>query len=219
MNESPDKTTSSANLGPVRAMAEVARPVPKWAVHRRMYDWVLSFAHHKHSQTVLFIISFMESSFFPIPPDALLIPLCLGRRERAMRFAFITTLGSVLGAYLGYVIGYALLPVGEMIVGASRIEWLAGEFQERGNLYVFIAALTPIPFKLLTITAGVAKMNLLTFTVACIVGRSARFFAVAGLIWWAGPKARPLIDKYFNALCVAAVLLGVAGFGVLKLIR
>lgn len=213
-NSSPaDLATQSDDL------ATTTRPVPTWAIHRRMYDWVLSFAHHKHSQTVLFVISFAESSFFPVPPDALLIPLCLGRRQRAMRFAAITTIGSVLGAYLGYLIGYALLPVGQMIVGQDNIVKLADEFEVRGNLWVFIAALTPIPFKLLTITAGVAKMNLLTFTAACVVGRAARFFAVAGLIWIVGPRAKPLIDKYFNLLCVLAVLLGLAGFGVMKLIK
>lgn len=197
----------------------IARPVPRWAIHRRLYDWVLSLSHHKHCQTALFILSFAESSFFPIPPDALLIPLCLGRRQRAMRFALITTVGSVLGAYLGYLIGYALLPVGQAIVGAARIEWLAGEFDERGNVWVFVAALTPIPFKLLTITAGVAKMNLLVFTLACILGRATRFFAVAAVLWLIGPRAKPLIDKYFNWICIATVLLGAAGFGVVKLMK
>lgn len=218
MQAPTDPPTQTSEQQSPQAIAAVSRPVPKWAIHRRLYDWVLSFAHHKHSQTVLFIISFAESSFFPIPPDALLIPLCLGRRQRAMRFAFIATAGSVLGAFLGYLIGYALLPVGEMIVGQENITKLAQEFDARGNLYVFVAALTPVPFKLLTITAGVAKMNLLMFAGACLVGRATRFFAVAGLIWLVGPKARPLIDKYFNLLCIAAILLGVAGFGVMKLI-
>lgn len=233
MNDSPetrpahdvndnDTRSTDANMFTPDEMAGEPAPAPavsKWAIHRRMYDWVLSFAHHKHSQTVLFILSFAESSFFPIPPDALLIPLCLGKRERAFRFAAITTIASVLGAFLGYLIGYAILPVGEMIVGQANIVKLADEFELRGNLWVFVAALTPIPFKLLTITAGVAKMNLLVFAVACLLGRAVRFFAVAGLIWLIGPKARPLIDKYFNLLCIIAVLLGIGGFMVLKVMH
>lgn len=192
----------------------------KWAIHRRIYDWVLSFANHKHSTTALFCISFAESSFFLVPPDVLLGPLCLGNRKKSMWFAFVTTLGSVLGAFLGYLIGYAFINFALYIPGVTveGIEWLRGEFVERGHFYVFIAALTPIPFKLLTITAGSAQMNLLVFTLACVFGRSLRFFAVAGLFWWIGPKAVPLIDKYFNLLCVVFVILLVAGFVLVKLV-
>jgi len=197
------------------------QPVAWWAIHRRLYNWVLSFAHHKHSTTALFTLSFAESSFFPIPPDVLLGPLCLGHRKKALWFATVTTLGSILGAYLGYVIGYSLIDMALMIPGITRdkIDWLAGEFQERGQWYVFIAALTPIPFKLLTITAGFAKMNLVIFTAACLVGRAIRFYGVAGVFWWIGPKALPLIDKYFNLLCVAFVILLVGGFAVIELLR
>jgi membrane protein YqaA with SNARE-associated domain len=202
-----------------RNAAQAPVIVSRWAIHRRLYDWVLAFAHHPHSQTALFLISFAESSFFPIPPDVLLAPLCLGMRKRSLRFATITTVGSVLGAYLGYAIGFALLPVGQWIVGADNIRWLAGEFDKRGDVWVFVAALTPVPFKLLTITAGVAKMNLLVFTIACFLGRAARFYAVALLFWWAGPRAVPLIDRYFNWLCLAFVVLGVLGFVALKFMR
>lgn len=186
-----------------------------------MYDWVLSFAHHKHSTTALFGLSFAESSFFPIPPDVLLGPLCLGHRNKAMWFATVTTVASVLGAFLGYVIGYGLIDLALLIPGITqdKIDWLAGEFDERGQLYVFVAALTPIPFKLLTITAGFAKMNLLIFALACLVGRAIRFYGVAGVFWWIGPKAMPFIDKYFNLLCVVFVALLVGGFAVLKLMH
>jgi membrane protein YqaA with SNARE-associated domain len=183
-----------------------------------MYDWVLHFAHHKHSTTALFGLSFAESSFFPIPPDVLLGPLCLGNRKKSMWFAAVTTVASILGAYLGYLIGFAFIKVALMIPGITHkdIAWLAGEFDVRGQWYVFIAALTPIPFKLLTITAGFAKMNLLVFTLACLIGRSMRFFGVAGVFWLIGPKALPFIDKYFNWLALAFVAMLVGGFVVLK---
>lgn len=206
-----------------RMVAEAAvsvRPANRWAIHRRMYDWVLSFAHHKHSTTALFALSFTESSFFPIPPDVLLGPLCLGKRNKALWFAFVCTAASLLGAFLGYAIGYGAIDLALMIPGITqdKIDWLAGEFEQRGQWYVFIAALTPIPFKLLTITAGFAQMNLLVFAAACLIGRAMRFFAVAGLFWWIGPRAVPFIDRYFNWLCAIFVVLLVGGFGVLKLI-
>ncbi len=138
-----------------------------------------------------------------------------------MWFATVTTIASVLGAFLGYYIGYALIDLALMIpsITQASIDDLAGEFDQRGQLYVFIAALTPIPFKLLTITAGFAKMNLLVFTIACLIGRATRFYLVAGLFWWIGPKAVPLIDKYFNWLCLLFVILLVGGFSILKLLH
>jgi len=194
------------------------KPVPRWHIHRRMYDWVLHFAHHKHSTTALFTLSFAESSFFPIPPDVLLGPLCLGNRKKSMWFATVTTVASILGAYLGYLIGYAFIDLALMIPGITqeKVDWLGGEFDVRGKWYVFIAALTPIPFKLLTITAGFAKMNLLMFTLACLIGRAIRFYGVAGAFWLIGPKALPFIDKWFNWLALAFVVLLVGGFVVAK---
>lgn len=198
--------------------SEASKPVPAWAIHRRMYDWVLSFAHHKHSTTALFILSFIESSFFPIPPDVLLAPLCMGNRKKSMWFATVCTVGSVCGAFLGYYIGSAMFHLALMIpsITQDKIDWLAGEFAERGSWYVFIAALTPIPFKLLTITAGFAKMNLLIFTLACLIGRAGRFYLVAGVFWLIGPKAQPYIHRYFNILCIIFTLLLIGGFALLK---
>ncbi len=203
------------------AAAAGVGPVSRWAIHRRLYDWVLSFAHKRYATSALFTLSFAESSFFPIPPDVLLMPMCLGHRKRSMWFATVTTVASVLGAYLGYIIGIGAIEValwipgiemGQSAADKGTILWLQDKFNTNGELYVFIAALTPIPFKLLTITAGFAEMNLLTFTAACLIGRAARFYAVAGIVWWIGPKAVPLIDKYFNWLCAAFVVLLVGGF-------
>jgi len=194
------------------------KKVAWWHLHRRLYDWVLHFAHHRHSTTALFCLSFAESSFFPVPPDVLLGPLCLGARRKSMWFAAVTTAASFAGAFLGYLIGYAAIDLALMIPGVTweGVHWLRTEFDVRGQWYVFIAALTPIPFKLLTITAGFARMNLLVFALACLVGRSMRFFAVAGAFWLIGPKALPFIDRYFNWLVLLFVVLLVGGFVVVK---
>lgn len=190
----------------------------RWAVHRRLYDWVISLAHTRHAGWSLFAISFAESSFFPIPPDVLLIPLCLGNRARSLWFAGVATVASVLGAFLGYLIGFGAIGLALRIPGITqeKINLLADEFAVRGSWYVLIAALTPIPFKLLTITAGFAKMSLLLFAAACVLGRASRFFAVAGLVWWVGPRALPIIDRYFHWLCAAFALLLIGGFAILR---
>ncbi len=196
-----------------------SKPISKWHIHRRMYNWVLSFAHSKHSMTALFTLSFAESSFFPIPPDVLLMPLCLGHRKKSLWFALVTTVASVMGAYFGYILGMWAVDAAVAVIPFithDQVQALMKEFEERGQWYVFVAALTPIPFKLLTITAGAANMNLLVFTLACVVGRSIRFFGVAGMFWWIGPKAGPFIDKYFNWLAMAFAVLLVGGFVVAK---
>jgi len=194
-------------------------PVPRWHLHRRLYDWTLGWAYRPSSDRALFVLSFAESSFFPIPPDVLLMPLVLGNRRKWLRFAFVCTLASVLGAFLGYVIGmFALKEVALMIPGVTQtgIDSLAAKFREFGYMYVFFAALTPIPFKLLTITSGVADMNLLVFTAACVVGRSMRFFAVAWLMHRFGPTVTPLIERYFNRLALVFAVLLIGGFVVVK---
>lgn len=214
----PDGYTTPAERDAAAAVVDV----PRWAIHRRVYNWTLGLAETKHATWALFAISFTESSFFPVPPDVLLAPLCLGNRRKAMWFATVTTVASVLGALLGYAIGAVALDTAVALipsVSEEAVRGLQGEFEARGQWYVFVAALTPIPFKLLTITAGAAKMALPVFLAACVVGRAARFYAVAGLFWWVGPKATPLIDRYFNWLCLAFVVLLVGGFAVLKMLH
>ena len=192
--------------------------VPSWHIHRHIYNWTLAWAYKPSASVALFVLSFAESSFFPIPPDVLLMPLVLGNRKRWLRYATLCTVGSVAGAFLGYLIGAAFITLALKIPGITepRIEALANEFNIRGQWYVFIAALTPIPFKLLTITAGFAKMNLLVFAAACLVGRSMRFFAVAALLRLFGAKITPFIDKYFNWLSLGFAVLLVGGFVALK---
>lgn len=200
--------------------------VPAWHLHRRMYDWVVGFANKTYGPWALGIISFTESSFFPIPPDVLLAPMCLGRPRRALWFAALTTATSVLGAMLGYAIGafawgatqgflYDYIPG----FTPEKFQTVQRLYDDWGVLVLFAAAFTPIPFKIFTIAGGVFAQPFLPFVLVSIVGRGARFFLVAGLLWWIGPKATPFIDKYFNWLALAFVALAVAGFAALKLLH
>ncbi|QNN20888.1 DedA family protein [Planctomycetales bacterium ZRK34] len=209
-----------------RAAAESAVVVSRWAIHRHLYDWVLSFAHHKHSTTALGVLSFAESSFFPIPPDVLLGPLCLGHRRKAMWFALICTIASVAGGVVGYAIGHyaweALSGVMYQYVPGfteEKFELVERWYDQWGIWVLFAAAFTPIPFKVFTIAGGVFAQPLLPFVMVSFVGRGMRFFLVAGIFWWIGPKAVPFIDKYFNWLCVVFVLLLIGGFFVLRLMH
>lgn len=212
--------------GDAAAARAAVGPVARWAIHRRLYDWVLSFAHRKHSTTALFLLSFAESSFFPIPPDVLLGPLCLGNRRKSLWFATVTTIASVLGAIVGYAIGWgAWEMVSEYMFryvpsftpeNFAKVErW----YEAWGVWVLFAAAFTPIPFKVFTIAGGVFHQPLGLFILVSLVGRAARFFLVAGVFWWVGPRAVPFIDKYFNLLCVIFVLLLIGGFAVLKLLH
>ncbi len=190
---------------------------------RRLYDWVLSWADSKHGATALFLLAFAESSFFPIPPDILLIALCIGATTRSFKFALICSVASVLGGAFGYLIGWALF---QPLVNPV-IEWLGweGPMAEANRLYrehdvwiVFIAGFSPIPYKVFTILAGFASLSFVPFLLASIVGRSARFFLVAGLIYKFGPGIQSFIDKYFNTITIGFVVLLVLGFGVIGLL-
>jgi len=189
---------------------------------RRMYTWVEGFSSKPGAMWALFLIAFAESSFFPVPPDVLLIALAVATPTRAMRFAAICTLGSVLGGLLGYFIGYELMDlVGRPIVAFYNAEhyWLKVEEAYRGPVgvwFLLAAAFTPIPYKVATIAAGATLMPLLPFVVASVIGRAARFFLVAGLIWKFGPAFKVLIDKYFDKLSIAFIVLLVLGFIAVK---
>ena len=200
-------------------------PVSRWALHRRLYDWVLSFAHHRHALAALCVLSFAESSFFPVPPDVLLIPMVMERRRRALAYAAACTGASVLGGMLGYLIGWGLWGV----VGDFLFEYIPGfedYFNQASGYYqrydfwaVFIAAFTPIPYKVFTIAGGVARISFPMLIIASIIGRGGRFFVVAALMWWLGAPAKALIDRYFNLVCILFAILLVGGFAVLKLVR
>lgn len=219
----PPDPLNSQEMAAVEAMVG---PVSRWALHRRLYDWVLSFAHQPHASTALFVLSFAESSFFPIPPDVLLGPMALGNRRKAMMFATITTVASVLGAVLGYAIGWGAWE----LVGQFLYDYVPGFTPEHfatverwydqwGVWVLFAAAFTPIPFKVFTIAGGVFHQPLLWFILVALAGRALRFYLVAGLFAWLGHKATPFIDKYFNWLCLVFVVLLVGGFFVIKLLH
>ena len=212
--------------GDTAAAESAVGPVSRWAIHRHLYDWVLSFAHHKHATPALFVLSFAESSFFPIPPDVLLGPMCLGNRKRAVWFATVTTLASVLGALLGYAIGWGAWEVMDQFMYSYVPGFSAEKFQtveqwyERWGVWVlFAAAFTPIPFKVFTIAGGVFVQPLGLFLIVSFIGRGLRFYMVAGLFAWLGHKATPFIDRYFNWLCLVFVILLVGGVAVLKLMH
>lgn len=190
---------------------------------RRLYDWVLGWAESPYSSWALFAIAFAESSFFPIPPDILLIALAVSVPSRAFRYAAITTAGSVLGGMLGYIIGREFFSlIGEPIV---RLYSAEGQYDQIARLYqtydafaVAVAGLTPIPYKVATITAGFFGVDPLRFALASLGSRATRFFLVGGLIWAFGPQVKAFIDKYFDLLSIMLLILLVGGFIVLGMI-
>ena len=179
---------------------------------RRLYDMVLRLAASRHAPSALFAVSFAESSFFPIPPDVMLAPMVLTRPEKAWRYAGLCTLASVLGALVGYAIGHFLEPVGIWILSllgkAQTFELMKTLFQEHGAWVILIKGLTPIPFKLIAIAAGIFAFNLPLFIALCILTRGARFFLVAYVVKTFGPALLPVIEKrlaLIAGLVVAAV--------------
>ncbi len=190
---------------------------------RRIYDWVLSLAERESAAWWLFALSFAEASFFPIPPDVMLIPLCLGSATRALRFATLCTIASVAGGAAGYGIGYFAWQGVEqyfydLVPGFSPEAFghFQDLYQEWGIAVVFLAGFSPIPFKIFTIASGVAGMAFLPFLGAAAVSRAARFFLVAILLARYGEPMKRLIDKHFNVLALVFSILLIAGFAVLK---
>ncbi len=192
-----------------------------FGILRRLYDWVLSWAHKKYSSAALFVLSFAEASFFPVPPDVLQMALSVSRPKKSFFYALISSIGSVLGGIFGYFIGLFLFD----IIGIFIINTLGyqAQFQTVGNLYksyaflaILTAAFTPIPYKVFTIAAGFWQVGLLPLITASILGRGARFFLVASLIYLFGPKIKEFIDKYFNLLTIIFFALVIIGFIAIK---
>jgi len=188
-----------------------------------LYDWVLHWAETPYGPLALFLLALVESSVFPIPPDPLLIALCLGAVKKSWRFAFVASLASVLGGMGGYMIGFGLWDAAspfffDYVPGFSeeRFQYVLGHYQEQGFLYVFLAGLTPIPYKIFTIASGVFKMNFPLFVLASATSRSLRFFGVAALFRKFGPSIKVFIDKYFNIIGWAFFILLFGGFLVIK---
>lgn len=196
-----------------------ARPGPL----RRLYRWTLGWADRPGGPGALFGIAAAESFFFPIPPDLLLVPLALGRPDRALRFALLCTLGSVAGGVIGYLIGSGLY----QSVGRPILEFYGyvGQYRELGQLYgdhlvltLGTAGFTPIPYKVFTIAAGAFEVPFGAFVLVSAASRGARFFLVAGLIRLFGPAIRDFIDRWFNLLTILFAALLIGGFLVLGLL-
>ena len=190
---------------------------------KRLYDWVLQWAKTPYGAWALFSLAFCESSFFPIPPDVLLIALCVALPKKSFKYALLCSFGSLLGGCLGYYIGWQfMVSIGEAIIRFYGLQDKYAYIQQLYSAYdawaVGIAGLTPIPYKVFTITAGAFHINFLVFVVASAVSRAARFFAVGTLIYIFGPKIQSFIERHFNTLAVAFVVLLIVGFVVVKFV-
>jgi membrane protein YqaA with SNARE-associated domain len=188
---------------------------------RRTYDWMMRMAADRRAPHALFWISFAESSFFPIPPDIMLVPMVLANRSKAWFYATLATVASVIGGVAGYAIGYFFIdtigkPILDFYGKAEAFEQFKELFNEYGVWILIIKGMTPIPYKVLTITAGVAHMALLPFIFASIVARAMRFFLVAALLYWFGPPIRDFIERRLTLVTSVGVVLLVGGFVVLK---
>jgi membrane protein YqaA with SNARE-associated domain len=191
---------------------------------RRLYDWTVAWADRPGGTWALFVIAFVESSFFPVPPDVLLIALCVGAPARAFRFALVCSVGSVLGGVFGWGLGRGAWHVVQglfipWVFSQATFDHVQALYQGNAFLAILTAAFTPIPYKVFTVAAGVLDVSLATLVAASAIGRSARFFLVAAFIYAFGAQVRALIDRYFNLLTWALLALGVAGFVVVRYLR
>ncbi|MBN1424790.1 DedA family protein [Candidatus Fermentibacteria bacterium] len=190
---------------------------------RAMYEWVLAWAETKQAIVALLILALAESSFFPIPPDVLLIAMAVATPRSALRYAAIATLGSVVGGMVGYLIGAQLYEaVGEHIIRFYHLEsqWETVKLGYQGNAFLLVTAagFTPIPYKVFTIAGGACGIYFPTLVFASLLSRGTRFFLVAGLIRLCGPGVKGFIDRYFNLLSVAFFVLLVLGFYVARVV-
>ena len=190
---------------------------------RRLYDWMMAMARGPRAPLALAIVSFAESSFFPIPPDIMLIPMVLANRAKAWFFAALATVTSVLGGIAGYAIGFFLLEsVGKPILAfygkADALVPLRALFQDYGVQILLIKGMTPIPYKVLTISAGVAEMNLASFILASIGARAMRFFLVAGLLYWFGEPIRKFIEQRLMLVTTIGAVLLIGGFVAIRFV-
>lgn len=188
---------------------------------RGLYDWMLNLAAHRHARWGLALVAFAESSVFPIPPDVALVPMILADRAKAWGHAAVCTIASVVGGIAGYAIGYFLFDtLGQAILEfygySAAFDDFATRYNDWGAWIVFIAGVTPFPYKVITIASGVTSLNFGIFMAASILARALRFFAVASLLWWFGPPIRQFIDRYFGLLTILFTMLLIGGFLAIK---
>ena len=189
---------------------------------RKIYDSVIHLSSSEHALAWLFVISFAESSFFPIPPDIMLIPMILATPKKAWKIAGICTLASVIGAYLGYFIGFVLreevaIPLLKFYKCLDKFNEFSSLYEEYGIWFVFGAGITPFPYKLITIASGMLELDLAAFTVASIIARGLRFFLIAWLLKTYGERMRLFIEKNLGWLSVLFLVLLIGGFLLFKL--
>ncbi len=188
---------------------------------KSIYDWCMKLVSGRYALSALCAVSFVESSFFPIPPDLFLIPLILARRTEAFKIALYTTIASVIGGVFGYGIGYFLYDtVGIAILNffhyTQKFEEFRHLYNEYGAWIVFGAGITPFPYKIITIASGVTHLNLVVFMVASIIARGLRFFLIAGLLWKYGTPMKTYIEKNLGWLSVLFFVLLIGGFALIK---
>ncbi|WP_419193503.1 YqaA family protein [Kolteria novifilia] len=210
----------------VTAVEEAAANAASGGPIRKLYDWCIAWADTPYATPALFVMSFAESSFFPIPPDVLQIALSVAKPTRSFFYAAVSVVGSVLGGVLGWVIGYclwtALAPYFfDFVPGFTTANFELVRDWYHGNAFasILLASFTPIPYKIFTIASGVFHVGLPVLIVASLVGRSARFFLVAAVIYKFGPKVKEYIEKYFNIATVVMAILLVGGFVAIKYLK
>jgi membrane protein YqaA with SNARE-associated domain len=182
---------------------------------RPMYDWVLRMAHHRHAMRSLAVVSFAESSFFPVPPDVMMVPMILARREKAYQIAAVCTIASVLGGILGYAIGYFLTDLARQILEFFRhnaFDDFTAAYNKYGWALILVKGLTPIPFKLVTIASGLSHYPFALFVLLASVTRGARFFLVAALLKRYGAPVQAFIEERLNLFAWGFLALLIAGF-------
>jgi membrane protein YqaA with SNARE-associated domain len=188
---------------------------------RRLYDWILHWAETPYGTPALFLLAFCESSFFPVPPDVLLIALAVGSPKKSLQYALVCSVGSLFGGCFGYLIGWEFMAaIGDAIIqfyGLSEKYSYVQDLYARYDAWIIgVAGFTPIPYKVFTITAGAFKINFTVFLVASLISRSARFFLIGGLIYKFGVTIRQWIDRHFNLLTILFTILLILGFGLIK---
>lgn len=218
----------SETPAPANSQIEQTEPstkaVAKRGALRRLYDWTIHWADTKYALPALIILSFTESSFFPIPPDVLLLAMCFTKPKKWFLYAFWCTVASAVGGVFGWLIGWGLYesvgkPIVEFYSGGEKMAAAQALYDEWGAVAVLVAAITPIPYKIFTIASGVFHYSPWSLFVFSLVGRGIRFFAVALLIRFFGVRIRKFLEKHFEWASFVFVILAVLGFLALKFLK
>jgi len=191
---------------------------------RKIYDSVLSYSANKNAVYYLFAVAFIESSFFPIPPDIMLIPMILAAKDKAWRYAGIATVASVLGGYFGYAIGMFFFeviarPLIDFYHLMPQFEEFKNYYTEYGSWIVFGAGITPFPYKIITIASGAVHLDLAVFTIASVLARGLRFYIIAALLYKFGTPMKTFIEKHLGLLSILFFILLIGGFYAIKFLK